>query len=161
MTTLTTPMKRQILDDAPQHATVELLQHTLFNLVDLALVLKQAHWNVIGQNFRSVHLQLDDIIETVRESSDEVAERIAALGMPADGRSSTVAAESQLSEYPRDFQNVPQTVSAVADALKTTIDNMRDAIQKLGDVDPVSEDLCISIAGPLEKHLWMVQAQEA
>lgn len=84
-TTMKTPLKRQILNNSSQEKTVELLQHSLFNLVDLALVLKQAHWNVIGKNFRSVHLQLDEVIATVREGSDEVAERIAALGLAADG----------------------------------------------------------------------------
>ncbi|WP_182867317.1 DNA starvation/stationary phase protection protein Dps [Stieleria mannarensis] len=161
MTTLTTPLKRQVLDDQPQQQTVELLQNSLVNLVDLALILKQAHWNVIGKNFRSIHLQLDEIIATVRDGSDEVAERIAALGLPADGRSGTVASNSDLADYPRDFQQVDDTISLVADALKTTIDGLRGAIDKLGDIDPVSEDLCIAITGPLEKHLWMVQAQES
>lgn len=161
MTTLTTPLKREVLNSEKQSKTTEILQKNLVNLVDLALLLKQAHWNVLGQNFRSVHLQLDEIIVTVRDGSDEIAERITTLGIAADGRSGTVAAESALSDYARDFQNVSETVSQVADALKTTIDELREGIEKLGDLDPISEDLAISISAGLEKHLWMLQAQEA
>ena len=44
--------------------------------------------------------------------------------------------------------------------MKTTIDALRSSIEKLGDLDPITEDLCIAISGSLEKHLWMLQAQE-
>lgn len=138
-----------------------LLQHNLTNLIDLALLSKQAHWNIFGPNFCSIHLQLDEIIATLRDASDEVAGRIAASGMPADGRASTVAQDSELADYPRDFVEVQKTITLVADAMKTTIDHLRIAIEKLGDLDPISEDMLISISGPLEKHLWMVQVQEA
>jgi starvation-inducible DNA-binding protein len=37
---------------------------------------------------------------------------------------------------------------------------LRQAIAKVGPLDPVSEDLLIGQAGALEKYLWMVQAQE-
>ncbi len=153
--------KRDILETDAQGETTALLQSNLVNLIDLALLLKQAHWNVLGQNFRSVHLQLDEIIETVCQASDDVAERINTLGVAPDGRSSTVAESSNLASYPEGFQEVSETLSNVADALMTTIESLRDAIGKLGDLDAVSEDLCIGVSAGLEKHLWMVQAQEA
>jgi len=154
------PLKREVLSSEAQAKTTELLQKNLVNLVDLALMLKQAHWNVLGPNFRSIHLQLDEIILTVRDSSDEVAERITTLGVAADGRSSTVAKETDLKDYPRDFQNVNETVTQVADALKITIDSIRASIEQLGDLDPISEDMAIGISAAFEKHLWMLQAQE-
>ncbi|TWU46801.1 DNA starvation/stationary phase protection protein Dps [Rubripirellula reticaptiva] len=152
--------KREILKAETNEKVTGILQGNLTNLIDLALLMKQAHWNVVGPNFRSIHLHLDEIIATVRDASDEVAERIAALGIPADGRSSTVAEASELESYPRDFVNVKETITRVADATKTTIDSLRDAIAKLGDLDPISEDMLIAISGPMEKHLWMLQAQE-
>ncbi len=155
-----TAFKRDLLGQDATAETTSILQHNLVNLIDLALLLKQAHWNVVGPNFRSVHLQLDEIIITVRDASDEMAERINTLGIAPDGRSSTVAEQSALDDYARGFQKVPETLSNVADALKTTIEHLRKAIERLGDIDPVSQDLCITITAGLEKHLWMVQAQE-
>ncbi|WP_149497171.1 DNA starvation/stationary phase protection protein Dps [Roseiconus lacunae] len=160
MSTKATPFKRQILEGEKLESTTNLLQQNLVDLIDLALLLKQAHWNVVGKNFRSIHLQLDEIIESVRTASDEVAERIAALGIPADGRAATVAKNTDLKEYPSDFQDVQATATHVADSLKTVIDGLRKSIEQVGDLDPVSEDLLIGISAPLEKHLWMVQAQE-
>ena len=155
-----TQFKRNILETATTEKVSAILQQNLTNLVDLALVLKQAHWNVVGPNFRSIHLQLDEIVETVRDAGDEVAERISATGTSPDGRASSVAQGSELESYPGNFVNVQETVTRVADSIKATLETMRKSIQKLGDLDPVSEDLLIGIAGPLEKHLWMLQAQE-
>ena len=161
MTTETkTTFKRNILrDDATETAT-ELLQKNLVNLIDLALLLKQAHWNVVGANFRSLHLQLDDVIASVRDASDSVAERSSTLGVAPEGSSTTVSRQSVLTDYPSGFLSVGETLSHVADALNETIEHLRRAIDTLGDVDPVTEDLCIGIAATLEKHLWMLQSQE-
>lgn len=159
-TTTSNILARSILPEGKQESTTALLQQNLVDLVDLSLLLKQAHWNVLGKNFRSIHLQLDEIIGDARSSGDEVAERIVALGAPADGRASTVSSDSSIDTYPSDFQSVASTVANVADALAKTVDGLRASIRKLGDLDPISEDLCIGISGTLEKHLWMVQAQE-
>ncbi len=161
MSTVTrTQFKRDILTADARDTVTALLQRNLTNLIDLTLLMKQAHWNVVGPNFRSIHLQLDEIIATVRNASDEVAERISTLGVAPDGRSSSVAAQSDLEPYPQDFVNVSETIERVADAMKTTIDAIRTAIEKVGDLDPISEDLCIATSAQLEKHLWMLQAQE-
>lgn len=152
--------KRELLNTDNNQTTTATLQDNLVNLVDLALLLKQAHWNVVGTNFRSLHLQLDAIIETVRGGSDDIAERIATLGIAADGRSQTVARNSHLHEYPEGMLTVEETVQHVADELHATVTELRNAIQRLGELDPISEDLCIGICASLEKHLWMLQAQE-
>lgn len=160
-TDISTRFKYSILDADKAEAVKELLQSNLFTSIDLALKLKQAHWNVIGRNFRSVHLQLDEIIADVRASTDEIAERISALGLPADGRAGSVAQHSELQDYPLDFLQTINTVAIVAEMLNTTIEGLRTSIEQLGELDPISEDMCIAISGTLEKHLWMVQTQLA
>ena len=50
------------------------LQGALVDLIDLSLIAKQVHWNVIGPRFRSIHLQLDEVVSTARTASDTVAD---------------------------------------------------------------------------------------
>ncbi len=152
--------KRSVLVESGQQQACDVLQASLVTLLDLSLVLKQAHWNVVGNNFRSLHLQLDEIINTVRNATDEVAERIVSIGRAADGRASTFAGQSQLEVFPEGLHQVPKMIAATADCLKKAIDQIREGIEVMSDVDPISEDLLIGIASQLEKHLWMVQAQE-
>jgi len=155
-----TEFKRQVLPDGKNKQVVETLQSRLVDLLDLSLQLKQAHWCVVGHNFRAVHLQLDEIIDDVRMGSDEVAERISTLGVAPDGRAATVAETSSLSKMDAKFVSASQTVTIVADHLQTTVNGLRESIEKLGDLDPISEDMLIGITAGLEKHLWMVQSQE-
>lgn len=136
----------------------ELIQPCLTDLIDLALLLKQAHWNLVGPNFLSIHEQLDAIIDDVRESSDAVAERLVTIGHAADGRASTVASQSRLSAFPAGIVTVEQAVDHAAGALATTIEGMRAAIARLGELDPITEDLFIGSAATLEKHQWMLRA---
>jgi starvation-inducible DNA-binding protein len=49
------------------------LQQLHVDLIDLHLQGKQAHWNVVGKNFRDLHLVLDEVVEAAREFSDTVA----------------------------------------------------------------------------------------
>ncbi len=153
-------LKRDILKGEKREQVTSLIQANLYNLIDLALQGKQAHWTVVGSHFRSVHLQLDEIIDAVREASDELAERIATLGIAPDGRARQVGTESALEPFPDGLIPVPEILGAYGDRLATAIDKLRDAIEVLGEIDPISEDLLIGISGGLEKHLWMWQAQE-
>ncbi|WP_051816374.1 Dps family protein [Streptomyces sp. NRRL WC-3744] len=70
------------------------------DLIELHLQGKQAHWNVVGRNCRDLHLELDDIVDTARETADTVAEHIGALGTAVDGRSDMVAATTTLPAFP-------------------------------------------------------------
>ena len=64
--------------DAPPRLTQN-LQKVLVDLIELHLQGKQAHWNLVGTNFRDLHLQLDEIVDTAREASDTIAERLRAI----------------------------------------------------------------------------------
>ena len=72
------------------------LQSTMQELVDLSLIGKQLHWAVVGPLFRSLHLHLDELVDSWRELSDTVAERAVALGYVPDGQAQAVAAGSPL-----------------------------------------------------------------
>ena len=152
--------QRLVLQEQKRDTVVQHLQDCLANLIDLSLQAKQAHWNLVGRRFRSFHLQLDEIVDSTREGSDDVAERIATLGAVADGRLSTLNEQTSLHEFPDGRQEVDHAVTIIADRLETTIQHLRKAIEPLGDLDPISEDLLIGISGTLEKQLWMVQTQE-
>ncbi len=78
------------LSEADKEITGNALQATLVDLVDLSLIAKQAHWNVVGSNFRSAHLQLDELVATARQYVDEVAERANAIGISPNGKAKTV-----------------------------------------------------------------------
>ncbi|MEU1077898.1 MULTISPECIES: DNA starvation/stationary phase protection protein [unclassified Streptomyces] len=135
------------------------LQGALVDLVDLALVAKQVHWNVVGPRFRSVHLQLDEVVDTARLHSDTVAERAAALGVTPDGRAATVSSTSAIGATPTGWIKDGDAVRILVDALGAVVTRMRERIDATGDPDPVSQDVLIGLTADLEKHAWMFQAE--
>ncbi|AYV31293.1 DNA protection during starvation protein [Streptomyces sp. ADI95-16] len=130
-------------------------------LVDLGLVAKQVHWNVVGPRFRSVHLQLDEVVTSARTHSDVVAERASALGITPDGRAATVASSSAISGVPEGWVKDVDAVRILVDGLSAVITRMRERIQTTADPDPVTQDILIAVTGDLEKHHWMFAAENA
>jgi starvation-inducible DNA-binding protein len=147
------------LADHEQARLAAPLQATLIDLIDLSLVAKQAHWNVVGRQFHDVHLHLDELVETTRRYTDEVAERAAALGISPDGRSSVLAATTVLPEFPAGWVSDRDVVRLVAEAVDTVVRRLRHRIDEAEKVDLVTQDLFIDIARALEKSRWMWQAQ--
>jgi starvation-inducible DNA-binding protein len=149
------------LGDAEREATGAVLQATLVDLVDLSLIAKQAHWNVVGQNFRSAHLQLDELVAAARQYTDDVAERANAIGVSPNGKAKTVVESSGIPDYPDNWQSVEATVAAIVDILGEVIKRLRKRIDETDKTDLVTQDLLIAIAAELEKQHWMWQAQTA
>lgn len=89
-------MVRSTLPEPARRIAGDALQESLVDLLGLSLIGKQAHWNIVGPRFRSIHLQLDEVVSTTRSYADQVAERAAALGVSPDGRPETVAARFDL-----------------------------------------------------------------
>ena len=149
------------LSDADKASVGAVLQATLVDLIDMSLVAKQAHWNVVGKNFRSVHLQLDELVTTARTYTDEVAERAAALGISPDGKAKTVAAGSGVPEFPGGWLKEDEVVAAVVRALGELIGRLRKRIDETDKSDLVTQDLLIEITKNFEQAHWMWQAQQA
>lgn len=147
------------LPDADLKVVGEALQGALVDLVDLSLVAKQVHWNVVGPRFRSVHLQLDEVVGSARKHSDAVAERASALGVNPDGRAASVARSSAIREVTSGWIKDVDAVRILVDALGVVVGRMRERIQATAEPDPVTQDIIIGLTADLEKHAWMFQAE--
>jgi starvation-inducible DNA-binding protein len=149
------------LSDAQKQSVGAVLQSSLVDLIDLSLSAKQAHWNVVGKNFRSVHLQLDELVATARTYVDAVAERAAALGISPNGTAKTVAESSGVPTFPENWLKEDDVVKAVVAALAALIERLRKRIDETEKTDLVTQDLLIEITKQLEESHWMWQAQQA
>ncbi|MEV0847069.1 DNA starvation/stationary phase protection protein [Streptomyces sp. NPDC049954] len=146
------------LAEADLKIVSDALQGTLVDLVDLSLVAKQIHWNVIGPRFRSVHLQLDEVVDSARTHMDTVAERLSTLGVSPDGRAGTVAQSSGIGKLNDGWIKDNDAVGSMVDALAAAIGRLRERVSATETPDPVTQDLLIAITADLEKHHWMFQA---
>jgi starvation-inducible DNA-binding protein len=137
----------------------ENLQKVLVDLVELHVQCKQAHWNLVGKNFRDLHLQLDEIVDAVRLFSDETAERMRALQAVPDGRSETVAKTSHLPKFPEGEVDTVTAVDLITERLDATVDNIRSVHDQVEEEDPTTADLLHTLIEKLEQFSWMVSAE--
>ncbi|MCI2422009.1 DNA starvation/stationary phase protection protein [Saccharopolyspora sp. K220] len=149
------------LNDQDQDITGKILKATLLDLIDLHLVAKQMHWNVIGRHFRNVHLHLDELVDAARGFADDTAERAAAIGVSPDGRAATVAQGSGVPKFDPDWRSDHDVIEAITNALAEVVRRLRARIDETDKTDLVTQDMLISIAAELEKQHWMWQAQLA
>jgi starvation-inducible DNA-binding protein len=160
---MTTTAHRPGSAPTPFRASSELtssLQAVLTDLIELSLQAKQAHGNVVGANFRDLHLQLDEVVALTRAGSDTIAERMRALGAAPDGRSATVAAGTRLSEYPHGEQSTMRVIRLILASAAIAVATMRTVHNTVDAEDPSTSDLLHTLIVAIEKHIWMLTAQD-
>ena len=139
--------------------SIELLNQSLADSLDLYSQLKQAHWNVKGPNFYQLHLLFDDFAEHAEGFIDLIAERVTMLGGYATGTVRMSAANSRLPEYPTNAVDGMEHVRAVVERLANYAATTREGIEqsdKSGDA--TTSDLYTEISRQVDMDLWFAEA---
>jgi starvation-inducible DNA-binding protein len=150
---------RNNIPAAAREQLVPLLNARLADATDLKSQVKQAHWNVKGPQFISLHELFDAIAGRLDAQIDEIAERAVQLGGTAAGTIRQAAAASTLPEYPAGITSGLDHATAVADRLAAYGAALRAAIDTataLGDAD--TADLFTGFSREADKDLWFVEA---
>jgi len=140
-------------------AVIDILNARLADAIDLALVVKQAHWNLKGPNFIAVHEMLDPMRAAIDTHVDIIAERVAQLDGIALGTSQIVAKATSLAPYPTDIRKVPDHLQALAERFATLANQVRediDATDQAGDAD--AADILTAFSRELDKNLWFIKS---
>ena len=135
------------------------LQRIVVNLIDLQLTAKQAHWNLVGPNFRDLHLNLDEVVDIAREGTDVFAERMRALRVTPDGRAGVVAGDSSLPLFPAGEVSTHTAVEGIVASLHAVVDGMREVHDAVDEDDPATADLLHEYLLKLEQQAWFLSSE--
>ena len=135
------------------------LQAVLVDQLELQNQAKQAHWNLVGPHFRSIHLEFDEVVDMVRENADTIAERMRALEVVPDGRTRTVVDTTTLEAFPAGEIGVDRAVAVIAERILSAVTVIRAVHDEVDEQDPTSADLLHTVLEGLEKQRWMLTAQ--
>lgn len=159
MSTLTVPTHLPPLGGHVREEVGRVLQDTLVELLALSLIGKQLHWSVTGPLFQTVHTQLDELVDSWRDLADTVAERAMAIGFWPDGRAPAIVDGSGLAPVERGATSDRAVVRLIAQRIAEVVERTRGRMDRLADLDAVSQDVLIDVVRTLEQQLWKVRAQ--
>ena len=147
------------LPEGARGEMVELLNQLLADTLDLYSQIKQAHWNVRGIHFQSLHELYDEVAEVLPGFVDDLAERVGMLGGVALGTARAAAGTSRLPEIDRTLLKGDAATKAVAKRVAQVTNACRSGIEKAGEAgDEVTVDILTEIARKLDEQLWFVES---
>lgn len=139
--------------------SIDLLTKRLADGIDLALCIKEAHWNLKGPSFIGVHLMLDGFRTDLDEWNDSIAERIVQLGGAARGTLQSVAETSALAPYPLDAFTIADHLAALIDRYGAFANAVRQNIDDTDEAgDAETADLFTEVGRGVDKQLWFLEA---
>jgi starvation-inducible DNA-binding protein len=143
-------------DDLKQ--SISALQNTLTELQALQLQTKQAHWNVSGTLWYTLHELLQDHYEQISKDADMIAERQLAVGASSDGRAITIVAASRLPEIQAGFMDDSQVIQFFTYQYETVGQRIHQRINDVEKVDPSTSNLLQEVETNIEKFQWQMRA---
>jgi starvation-inducible DNA-binding protein len=139
--------------------SIDVLNARLADAIDLALLTKQAHWNLKGPQFIAIHEMLDQFRATLNTHVDTIAERAVQLGGMAQGTSQVVAGTSTLKPYPTDISKTKDHLAALIERYATAANAVREAIDQTEEAgDAGTADIFTAFSRELDKSLWFLEA---
>jgi starvation-inducible DNA-binding protein len=162
MATSTTPRThrtRNATDSNAKQVSIEALNARLADGIDLALAIKQAHWNLKGPQFIGIHLMLDGFRAEISDLNDKVAERAVQLGGTAMGTAQVVAGSSKLPAYPTGIYAIADHIAALIDSYAAYANAVRKNIDETDEAgDAGTADLFTEVSRAVDKQLWFLEA---
>ncbi len=119
------------------------------------------HWNVTGMSFGPLHDLFQKIYEDHFTAQDDLAERIRALDVHAEGTLSGMLKRSKVAEVDS-IPEAKEMIRLLKDAQELLAETLAGAGELAADHgDTLTEDLCIARGLTHEKFAWLLRAHLA
>ncbi|MVM35715.1 DNA starvation/stationary phase protection protein [Spirosoma sp. HMF4905] len=142
----------------------EVVAHQLAKLLADEFVLYtktlNAHWNLEGMDFHSVHLYFEELYNQSAEIVDSVAERIRQLGHYAPATLKNFLQLTQLTEQEEEGNDSRSLIKKLLSDHESIIESIRGNINEFADAhkDAGTSDYITGLMEKHEKIAWMLRA---
>jgi len=134
------------------------LKVVLANTYTLYLKTQNYHWNVVGPHFNTLHSFFESQYEELSDATDEIAERIRALGDNAPGSFKEFNELKTIHEAKTKIDAFSM-VKDLIESHETVVKNLHLILKQAEDEeDDVTQDLIVGRLAAHEKMLWMLRS---
>lgn len=147
------------LSEEVSEKAIEILQGCLSHEQETALILKHAHWNVVGPNFIAVHEMLDPQVHEMLEDADETAERIATLGGSPLGRATDIVEHCTWKPFALTGRvSTEEYLQALDKYYEELLLHSFKAAEELNEYDFISSNMVQDHTLNMQKFQWFVRS---
>ncbi|GAB4540066.1 MAG: Dps family protein [Pleurocapsa sp.] len=148
------------LTEEQRHGVIELLNRSLADLYLLLIKTKKYHWDVVGPQFRTLHMLWEEQYNALTINIDATAERIRALGGYPLGTAAGFIEYSSIKEHPNDLPSANEMVARLVQDHEQIIRNFREDIDKCGEEyhDEGTADFLTGLMEQHEEMAWMLRS---
>lgn len=153
----TTQAPDRLATENDRRKIAESLARALADTYTLYLKTQNFHWNVTGPKFFGLHKALEEQYQELQGAADDIAERIRALGYPANATLADFQRLTKIKEETlHDEAGVAKSLLAGHEA---TVATLRDAFNVADAAgDQATLDLLASRERAHQKTMWMLRS---
>jgi len=148
------------LTQEERHGVIELLNRDLADSYLVLIKTKKYHWDVVGPQFRTLHLIWEEQYESLTENIDAIAERIRSLGGYPVGTAEGFLKLASIKEHPSDLPSATEMVARLVQDHEQIIRNLREHIDSCSEKyhDEGTADFLTGLMEEHEKIAWMLRS---
>ena len=138
----------------------QILSHILADEFVLYTKTRNAHWNLEGTNFHSMHILFESQYNEMAEMVDRIAERIRMLGHYAPATLKQFLELTHLTEQTREKNDSKGFIKELLNDHEAVIINVRKQINPVGEQlkDPGTSDCLTALIEYHEKTAWILRS---
>ena len=144
--------------DQERSKSVKALQQLTVDLLALHNMYKEAHWDLTGPLYLSLHEYFQQQADFYLQQADLFAERVLHLGAYVDGRFSTIARTTKLAELPDGYLTDDHSIKLLLDRVTVLQKEIYEMIGETEGSDPTTANKLQDLAYSVDKNLWQLRA---
>lgn len=146
------------MTDTERKKVVDSLSNLLADTYALYLKTQNFHWNMVGEPFIGLHLLLEKQYDDLADATDEIAERIRALGHYAEGSFSQFQKRTKITEEKKKV-SWKEMIKKLVKGNELIAKRYRPFIHLAQDAnDDMSADMVIKRITTHEKAAWLLRS---
>ena len=141
--------------------TKVVLNQAAADLYTARIALHQVHWYMRGAGFMVWHPKMDEYMESLDTTLDEVSERLITLGGTPYSTLSEFIQHSNIEEKEGKFsKSVEESLERVIEIFRYLVGLYQKALDVTDEEgDDVTNDIFVGAKADLEKNIWMLTAE--
>lgn len=148
------------LTEEQRTGVVNLLNRDLSDAYLLLIKTKKFHWDVVGPQFRSLHLLWEEQYQTLTQTIDSLAERVRTLGGFPVGTAQGFLEHGSIKEQSDNVPLATEMVAQLVDDHELIIRNLREHVDACSEKfhDEGTADFLTGLMEGHEEMAWMLRS---